>query len=47
MTLYGVEACQKLAQEMTERACQRLTGRYGQKAEFLCQMAQRLVERSY
>ena len=47
VTLYGVEACQKLAQEMTERACQRLTGRYGQKAEFLCQMAQRLVERSY
>lgn len=47
VTLYGVEACQKLAQDMTERACQRLTGRYGQRAEFLCRMAQRLVERNH
>ena len=47
VTLYGVEACQKLAQDMTERACQRLTGRYAQRAEFLCRMAQRLVERNH
>lgn len=47
VTLYGVETCMQMAEEMTEAACGALIARYGERADFLCRLARSLVHRNH
>ena len=44
-TLKGPAAAMQQAQQLTERACERLTGVYGGRAEFLVELARSLAAR--
>ena len=44
-TLYGVQGAMKLAGQLNAKTCAELRGRFGEKAAFLGQLAQRLLTR--
>ena len=46
VTLHGVDGALARAQQVTQRACDTLQTAFGQQAEFLCLLAQRLPHRS-
>ena len=44
-TLYGVQGAMELAGQLNAKTCAELRGRFGEKAAFLEQLAQRLLTR--